>query len=109
MPFLRFSFCSTALVFFATGFCSLQGVQAKNKLTHSSLDDFRKAGTNWHLAGNVKADLRTHQQINLQDETDNIYLRLAKANSIKDMGEGLYLTNDKSYHLKNRRPGQCKT
>jgi len=109
MPFLRFSFCSSALVFFATGFCSLQGLQAKNMRTHSSPDDFRKAGTNWHLDGNVKADLRTHQQINLQDETDNIYLRLAKANSIKDMGEGLYLTNDKSYHLKNRRPGQCKT
>ncbi|CAN5419130.1 hypothetical protein BH11BAC5_BH11BAC5_53780 [soil metagenome] len=109
MPFLRFSFCSTALVFFVTGLCLLQGVQANGKLTLSNLDEFRKAGTNWHLAGNVKADLRTHQQINLQDETDNIYLRLAHANSIEEMGEGLYLTNDKSYHLKNRRPGQCKT
>ena len=96
MPFLRFSFCSTALVFFVTGLCLLQGVQANGKLTLSNLDEFRKAGTNWHLAGNVKADLRTHQQINLQDETDNIYLRLAKANSIEDMGEGLYFINDKS-------------
>jgi len=96
MPFHRFSFCSTELVFFVMGLWLLQGVQAKNMRTHSSPDDFRKAGTKWNLDGNVKADLRTHQQINRQDETDNIYLRLAKANSIEDMGEGLYLTNDKS-------------
>ncbi|MDB5279878.1 MAG: hypothetical protein JWR61_4833 [Ferruginibacter sp.] len=41
-----------------------------------------------------------HRQISLQDATDNIYMRLATANSIEDMGNGWYLINDQSYYLK---------
>ncbi len=41
-----------------------------------------------------------HRQITLQDAVDNSYLRLAKANSVEDMGDGWYLINDKSYYLK---------
>ncbi len=40
-----------------------------------------------------------HRQIMLQDAVDNCYLRLARANTIEDIGQGLYLINDKSYYL----------
>ncbi len=40
------------------------------------------------------------REINIENAPADIYLRLAEANNIEDLGNGLYLLNDKSYYLK---------
>ncbi len=40
------------------------------------------------------------REISLQNPAANLYARLAEANTIETVSEGLYLVNDKSYYLR---------
>ena len=40
------------------------------------------------------------RELSVQNPTGDLYVRVAEANSIEDVGNGLYLVDDKSYYLK---------
>ncbi len=48
------------------------------------------------------------RDISLQNPAGNLYLRLAEANNIETVSEGLYLLNDKSYYLRIDDAGNAK-
>ena len=49
-----------------------------------------------------------HREISIQNPTANLFVRLAEANSIETVSEGLYLLNDKSYYLRIDDAGNAK-
>jgi len=48
------------------------------------------------------------REINVQNAPADLYMRLAEANTIEDLGGGSYLLNDKSYYLKIDDAGGTK-
>ena len=49
-----------------------------------------------------------HREITLQGPADNLYVRLAEANTIEAVSDGLYLLNDKSYYIRLDNTGNAK-
>lgn len=49
-----------------------------------------------------------NREIGIQSPSKDLYVRLAEANSIEDLGNGLYLLDDKSYYLKIEESGSAK-
>ncbi|WP_018613622.1 3-keto-disaccharide hydrolase [Segetibacter koreensis] len=49
-----------------------------------------------------------HREISLQTATPNLYVRLAEANNIETVSDGLYLLNDKTYYIRIDDGGNAK-
>jgi hypothetical protein len=56
----------------------------------------------------LPANQGIHREISVQNPGSDLYLRLAEANNIETVSDGLYLLNDKSYYLRIDDSGKTK-
>jgi Domain of Unknown Function (DUF1080) len=84
---IKISFCHTSLqkatIIFLALFCRYQ-LSAQKQVSLSNLTDFKNAGANWHIAGDVNADLNKKDTLIYSDGT-GILVNIPNASAKEDI------------------------